>query len=38
MTCEGVIWLSQADKIIDTDTKLRDEYDFIYQVLRGYEE
>ena len=38
MTTEGVIWLCQADKTIDEDVEFQKEYDFIYNVLRGYEE
>tara|TARA_R110002020_G_scaffold64430_4_gene170970 strand:+ start:6005 stop:6121 length:117 start_codon:yes stop_codon:yes gene_type:complete len=32
---KGVIWLSQADKLVDKDTKFYKEYDFIIAILRG---
>ena len=32
---KGVIWLSWADKIYDTDSSFHKEYDYIYAVLTG---
>ena len=35
ITKMGVIWLSRAEKLFDTDLTFRKEYDYIHATLTG---